>query len=103
MRTSVEQVLAGLFREAGRAHHQAFLAVDGHDPEWPTWYAAHLEAPLRRVLGPGAVVTLAADLAAVDAEHRSHVVEDDWPTYYARWFLRRYGAAEPGQAYPGGD
>ena len=31
-----------LLSQVGPAHHQAFAATDGEDPDWPTWYAAWL-------------------------------------------------------------
>jgi len=33
------QQLMQLFRHAGSAHHQAFLATNGDDPDWPAFYA----------------------------------------------------------------
>ena len=83
--------LAALFRDAGAAHHRAFAHVNGEDPAWPVWYAAYLAAPLGRLLGHSfAPEALAADLAAVDAEHRAAPGRPDWPLYYADWFLERY-------------
>src|SRR5437867_6375182 len=46
----IEQ-LAALFREAGAAHHKAFAATDGEDPDWPSWYARYLAPRLQQALG----------------------------------------------------
>ncbi len=35
--------LAELLEETGRAHHEAFIASNGADPEWPMWYAEYLQ------------------------------------------------------------
>jgi hypothetical protein len=40
--TDLAQQLEELFREAGAAHHQAYIETDGADPEWPLWYADYL-------------------------------------------------------------
>ena len=51
MNVELRKDLVGLFRETGRAHHAAFAATDGADPEWPIWYAQHLQAPIADALG----------------------------------------------------
>ena len=38
--------VAALLRQTARDHHQAYLATDGADPDWPWWYAEHLVDPL---------------------------------------------------------
>lgn len=38
--------LAKLILETGHHHHQAYTDADGVDPEWPLWYAAHLQGLL---------------------------------------------------------
>ena len=85
----IEQ-LAALFREAGAAHHQAFAATDGQDPEWPNWYARYLAPRLQQALG-GQVdqSALAADLRQVDSEYRDGEGREPWPEFYARWFIGR--------------
>ena len=40
MTLAILDELAALFRETGAAHHQAFAAKGGDDPDWPAWYAA---------------------------------------------------------------
>ncbi len=91
--------LAALFRQAGAAHHRAFAAVNGADPEWPAWYAEYLvprlEPLLRVSLSTG---RLANDLAALDAAQRAHAPGTDWAAYYAAWFLARYPRARSSAA-----
>src|SRR3972149_6643060 len=38
--------VAALLGETAQAHHQAYAATDGFDPEWPWWYAERLVDPL---------------------------------------------------------
>jgi NAD(P)H-hydrate epimerase len=42
MRTEATSRLAKLLREVADAHHDAFIATGGEDPEWPRWYAARV-------------------------------------------------------------
>ena len=82
--------IAELLRAAGQAHHHAFAATNGEDPEWPSWYARHLTPALPELLGaPLAPEALAEQLRAADAEHRAKAPSQDWAGYYADWFLSR--------------
>lgn len=93
--------LARLFRDAGAAHHAAYAATNGDDPDWPDWYAAWLAAPMAELLGSALpTAALAAELRAVDAEHHRAPPGTAWPEYYAEWFLRRYPSAPAGWAAP---
>ncbi|MEO0337847.1 MAG: hypothetical protein AAF242_01405 [Bacteroidota bacterium] len=51
MDISKVEALTDLLLEAGHQHHQAFIEVDGDDPEWPIWYAEYLVDKLPAVLG----------------------------------------------------
>ncbi len=42
--------LLDLINRSGPAHHQAYLEVDGWDPEWPIWYAEYLWGPIQEFL-----------------------------------------------------
>ena len=50
MNTELRTNLVELFREAGRAHHEAFAASDGDDPDWAIWYADYLQGPFAQRL-----------------------------------------------------
>jgi hypothetical protein len=88
--TETRDGIAELLRGAGQAHHHAFAATNGEDPEWPAWYARYLTPALSDLLGtsfaPGA---LAEALGKADAEHRAMAPSQDWAEYYAAWFLSR--------------
>ena len=77
--------LVALLREAGAAHHHAFAATAGADPEWPTWYAEFLAPRLRPMLGRSiAVAELAERLQQWHHDHMQHGGREEWPEYYAR-------------------
>ena len=89
--------LAELFDRAGHAHHQAFLATNGDDPEWAVWYAEWLLDPLGRLLDRAYTVEeLTALLKTVDQHHRERAPSADWPMYYAGFFLE-HSRAESAQ------
>jgi hypothetical protein len=90
---SDEELVAELARaleEAGQAHHDAFAATGGDDPDWPRWYAEYLAGPLRERLDVDVSVEgLAAWLARADAEQRRTGDETPWPQFYARLLARQ--------------
>ena len=73
-----EAELAAVLAKAGPAHHQAFIATDGDDPEWPLWYADHIVEAVRRITGnPGVTVSeLVYLLIDSDRTFKSRVPDD---------------------------
>jgi len=97
--TKVQQ-LTELFEQTGEAHHEAFAATDGHDPEWPLWYAQYLEERLRPFLAaPLTKSRLVFCLVAADNEHSAtESVTTPWSEYYAKHVLECFGpAASPSE------
>jgi glutaredoxin len=87
--------LAELFRQTGEAHHEAFAETDGEDPEWPIWYAEHLEDRLAPFLAaPLTRSRLVFCLVETDDEHRATDPDAPWPEYYARRVVECLGPAE---------
>lgn len=83
--------LAQLFRTAGQAHHKAFAATNGDDPEWAEWYARYLAVPISELLGTTlSPEALGAALRNIDRQMRSVAPSAEWTVYYADWFLARY-------------
>jgi len=83
----VENV-AALLREAGNAHHRAFAATNGEDPDWPRWYAAYLLPKLANLLpAPLTVAELAARLQQLEDERARLDPRADWPAFYAARIL----------------
>ncbi len=77
--------VARLLRHAARAHHQAFADSDGVDPEWPAWYAGHLQAPLHDLVGRWVSRShLTYLLIHAEHQHAASGREEPWPDSYAR-------------------
>lgn len=76
----------------GRAHHRAFEASDGSDPDWAIWYAGHLQATVGERLGSfPSRAELVYLLIAAEREHAA--AGDDrrtWPESYAAYILANY-------------
>ncbi len=76
----VEQLLL----EAAAAHHEAFAAVDGADPEWPLWYATYLVERLPAVSNfAGTRSELVFWLVRLAAEYRETDSSIPWARFYA--------------------
>lgn len=90
---SIEQpkrdTLVNLFRQAATDHHQAFLASDGADPEWPMWYAEYMHDRLMQILNLTFTRSqLIYWLVRADQEHRQSNPDSDWSGYYADLILK---------------
>jgi hypothetical protein len=82
--------LAELFDRAGHAHHQAFLAVNGEDPEWAAWYARWLLDPLGRALDRAYTIEeLTALLESADELKHQQAPDADWRMFYAGFFVEQ--------------
>ena|SRR5579859_1509187 len=91
--TSLRAQLIDLFRETGPAHHQAYRAADGADPDWPLWYAEYMQARLNGLLSTRLTRSeLTYLLVLVEKERAAASPAAPWPDYYAEFFLNRYGA-----------
>lgn len=88
--------LTQLFKETGQAHHEAFLATNGADENWATWYTDYLQGPLNVIFGVMIErETLADMLIAFDKRHQMDTSHTLWAEYYARLFLEHYGLLTP--------
>ncbi len=91
MNVELRNDLVELFRETGRAHHTAFADTDGADPEWPIWYAEHLQAPIADALGtPFTKSQLVYCVMDADFEQTARSPESNWHEFYAEQFIERY-------------
>jgi hypothetical protein len=87
----LEQQLSDLFREAGEAHHEAFVETGGEDPEWPLWYANYVTKKLRELLNVELTKSqLVYLLITASNEQQMKAPGADWAWYYARFFQERY-------------
>jgi hypothetical protein len=77
-----------LFMQTGHAHHEAFIATDGFDPDWATWYGIHLEKPLSTLLAVKCPATVITDkLVELDREFIANSPAEHWTAYYATEFV----------------
>lgn len=92
--TDFADKLASLFREAGSAHHKAFAATNGDDPEWPTWYAEFLEPKLNSLLSTRWTRSEVVDLILQSEEERLAISPTPaWPEFYAVVFIKELDPA----------
>lgn len=83
--------LADLLKEIGSAHHQAFIATDGADPEWPLWYADYLEKRLPELLGQNLTKSEIVYLLVLLSKRQPVQAPDaDWTEYYAAYIVEKY-------------
>ena len=86
-RISVNQ-LAALLKQTGEAHHAAYEATDGTDPEWAMWYSGHLQTLLGKGLGRAVTRSeIVYLLLSAQAQQEADGSDELWPTYYARLML----------------
>ena len=91
METTLEKQLSALFREAGMAHHQAFIAVNGEDAEWHAWYADFLYERLLALVPVDIERDDLADLLALmEKTRQARDWRAYWPDFYARFFLGKF-------------
>ena len=84
--------LARRLAATGRAHHKAFEASDGFDPDWAIWYAGHLQATVGE--GLGSMPSRAELTYLLVAAERAYTAAGDergsWPESYAAYILANY-------------
>lgn len=82
--------LIELFRETDDAHREAFAETGGSNPDWPRWFAAHMQESLNEILGTDlgrdGIATL---LEEAEEEHLVTSPGREWPSYYAEFFIAR--------------
>ena len=89
------QAIIDLLTETGKAHHEAFRAVDGDDPEWPIWYAERLQQPLGELLETEFTRSrLVLCLMTAEFERSARDADAEWAPYYADHFLERFRPSE---------
>ncbi len=87
--------LAELLQEAGHAHHAAFLATDGADPDWPIWYADYLKEPFAQLFDMNFHRSqLVYCLMNANFEHEARSMDSEWPVFYADELIERYAPSE---------
>jgi glutaredoxin len=91
--------IAELIHDTAEAHHQAFQATEGVDPEWPMWYGDHLHPHIQPFLVTQFTKSrLIHCLVQLDDEYNARDPEVAWNEYYARHLVERYGVADSPQS-----
>lgn len=87
--------LVELLLETGHAHHTAFAATDGADPDWPIWYADYLQEPFAHRFDMNFYKSqLIYCLMDADFEHQARSPDSNWSEYYADEIIERYAPSE---------
>ena len=82
--------IADLLKRTGHAHHEAFLATDGADPDWPIWYADYSRDELADRFGLEFHKSqLIYCLMTAEIEHQARAPDSEWPAFYANELLNR--------------
>ena len=80
--------LADLLKRTGDAHHAAYEATDGTDPEWASWYSGHLQTLVGDGLGrPITRSELVYLLCKAQKDQDASGSEESWTDYYAKLIL----------------
>ena len=83
--------LANLLNDTAEAHHKAFAATEGEDPDWPIWYADYLLDKMRQMLKAKFTKSeLVYLLVLADKENASVAPGAYWPRFYANFIINRY-------------
>jgi glutaredoxin len=95
-----ESALIELFIASGKAHHQAFLASNGEDAEWPIWYADYLREPLGQLLQVTftrsqliyCLMHIEFERQALLSSMPANVMA--WPELYTNHFIEQFAATD---------
>ena len=80
--------LADLLKRTGDAHHAAYAATDGTDPEWASWYSGHLQTLLGDGLGRSITRSeIVYLLCKAQKDQDSSGSTESWTNYYANLML----------------
>jgi hypothetical protein len=83
--------LADLSNETAEAHHKAYAATEGEDPDWPLWYEDYLLEKVRKMLKAKFTKSeLIYLLVSKDKENGSVAPGAYWPRFYAKSIISRY-------------
>ena len=95
MDTELRDNIAELLMQTGHAHHRAFEATDGADPDWPIWYAEYSRDKFAERFGMDFHKSqLIYCLMNADFEHQARSPDGEWPQFYANEIVERYAPSE---------
>lgn len=80
----VKNRLTKLLKEAGEAHHKAFVKEGGKDPHWENWYAKYLiKHSVEGIIGDTSVSLLSSLLLECNDAYLRSKSNLPWEEYYA--------------------
>ena len=95
MNTELRDGVAELLAETGRAHHEAFEATDGADPDWPIWYADYARDAFAERFGLDFTRSqLVYCLMNADMEHQARSPDSAWAEFYANEIVEHCARSE---------
>lgn len=91
--TAIDE-LTKAFQDTAHAHHEAFAAVDGVDPDWAIWYAERLAPRFAALLdAPQSRSEIVGLLLSLATEHEARGEGVPWARFYAEQTATRFIAA----------
>jgi hypothetical protein len=91
MTTKTIETIDKLLEKANQAHHHAYLATDGFDPDWPIWYADYLLDDLPPLLEANLTKSdLVYLLMHLDKKQALEAPGSRWSRFYARYLAEKY-------------
>ncbi len=95
MHDELKKSIATLLVETGKAHHEAFRATNGADPDWPIWYAEYLQEPLGKLLNTSfSKSQIVYCLMNADLERDALARDSNWHEFYAGHFMEHFAPAD---------
>ena len=95
MNTELREGIGKHLLDTGHAHHKAFEAINGADPDWPIWYAEYAKDTFAEQFGMHFTKSqLIYCLMNADFEHEARAPDSEWPDFYASELVERYAPAE---------
>jgi len=92
--SETRQEITELLVATGQAHHEAFEATNGDDPDWPIWYAEHLRQPMNKLLHDELTRSqLVYCLMTAEFERAARDESAEWAPSYANHLLERFAPA----------
>jgi hypothetical protein len=80
-----------IFKQAGKAHHAAYLSVDGADERWATWYSHYLlnHTKFPEIIAGYDEPQLVEELSSLSKAYDNLDTELHWSEYYAQQLQMR--------------
>lgn len=95
MNTQLRDDIAAFLKQTAQAHHKAFEATDGADPDWPIWYAEYARDAFAERFGMEFTLSqLVYCLIKADMEHQARAPDSDWTEFYANEMLEHCAPSE---------